>query len=139
VTFGPSKEKDLKKKVNKKEKQAALSSALSAKHDDDELLLVNELSISEPSAGAVRDLLDNLGDIEGFTALAERANNTALFILPTIDQPTALSFRNFGNIELVKADDVNALDLLTYKFTVIVDPSATVSILSERVAQNQPA
>jgi large subunit ribosomal protein L4 len=133
VTFGPRKSKNLKKKVNQKEKRAALRSALSAKHDDEELLLVDSLGIEEPNASRVRDLLDNLGEIDGFRELADRNTNAALFVLSDIPEAVELSMRNFGNIDIVKAGDLHALDLLTYKFTVFVDPQTVIGDLKERL------
>lgn len=133
VTFGPRSDKKLKKKVNQKEKRAALKSGLSAKHDDQEVLLVDELPIEEPNASAVRELLDDLGEIEGFEELADRNTNTALFVLSDIPEAVELSMRNFGNIDLIKADDLHALDLLTYKFTIMVEPQAVIDDLTERL------
>jgi large subunit ribosomal protein L4 len=133
VTFGPRKSKSLKKKVNQKEKQAALRSATSAKHDDGELLLVDSLEIEEPNASGVRDLLDDLGGVDGFAELADRNTNAALFVFSDVPEAVELSMRNFGNIDLTKADDLHALDLLTYKFAVFVDPPAVIEDLQERL------
>lgn len=133
VTFGPSKKKSLKKKVNQKEKQAALKSALSAKHDDNELLFVDSLGIEEPNASGMRDLLDSLGSIDGFAELANRNTNAALFVLSDVPEAVELSMRNFGNVDLKKADDLHALDLLTYKFTVLVNPQNVIDDLQERL------
>lgn len=133
VTFGPRKDKNLKQKINQKEKQAALVSALSAKQADEEVLLVDELPIEEPNAAGVRELLDNLGEIDEFAEIAERNKNAALFVFSEIPEAVELSMRNFGNIDLIKADDLHALDLLTYKFTVLVDPEAVIADLQERL------
>jgi large subunit ribosomal protein L4 len=133
VTFGPRNSKSLKKKVNQKEKRAALSSALSAKHDDQEVLLVDEVPVEEPNTARVRELLDDLGDIDGFGELADRNTNAALFVLSEIPEAVELSMRNFGNIDLVKASDLHALDLLTYRFTVIVNPEDVFADLQNRL------
>jgi ribosomal protein L4 len=45
-----------------------------------------------------------------------------------------MSFRNFGNIEVMQAKDINPVDLLTYKYVVVANPSDTFSILEKRVA-----
>ncbi len=44
------------------------------------------------------------------------------------------SFRNFGNIEVVMAKDVNPVDLLTYKFVVMAEPKASIEVIEKRIA-----
>lgn len=133
VTFGPRKDKNLKKKVNQKEKQAALKSALSAKYADQEVLFLDDLPIDEPDASGFRELLDNLGEVDGFADVAERNKNAALFVFSDIPEAVELSMRNFGNVDLAVSKDLHALDLLTYKFTVIVDPEEVISDLQSRL------
>lgn len=136
VTFGPSNERNFKKKVSTTEKRQAVVSALSAKHDDGEVLLVDELDFEEPSANQAREMLDQLSGVQGFAKMEDRRNNAALIILPEHDKNTELSFRNFGNVSVRLAQDVNALDLLTYKYTIIVDPAAVFELLESRVSKN---
>jgi ribosomal protein L4 len=44
------------------------------------------------------------------------------------------SFRNFGNIEVVQAKDINPVDLLTYKYVIMANASDTLKVLETRVA-----
>lgn len=136
VTFGPSNERNFKKKVSKSEKRQAVVSALSAKHDDKEVLLVDELTFSEPSASKAREIITQLSEVKGFSELKDRRNNAALIVVPERDKNTQLSFRNFGNIDVKLAQDINALDLLTYRYTIIVDPSEVFTVLASRVEGN---
>lgn len=135
VTFGPRKERNFKKKVSKSEKRQAVTSALSAKHADGEVLFVEELDFEEPSAAEARDVLDNLSGVKGFADLEDRRRNAALIIIPEQDENTKLSFRNFGNVSVKLAQDVNALDLLTYRYTIIADPEAVLELLESRVSK----
>jgi len=136
VTFGPRNERNLKKSVNQKEKRAALSVALSAKLDDDEVIFLDQLDLSEPSSAQARDILDALGEIEGYQEVSSRRNNAALIVVPESDENVTLSFRNFGNIGIQTADDLHALDLLRYKFTVIIDAESVVETLTSRLTDN---
>jgi len=136
VTFGPRQDKNLKKSVNQKEKRAALAVALSAKLDDEEILFIDQLAFDQPSAAHARDILDNLGEIEGYEEVASRKNNAALIVVPESEEHITLSFRNFGNIGMQTADDLHALDLLRYKFTVMVDAESVVEKLTNRLIDN---
>jgi large subunit ribosomal protein L4 len=137
VTFGPTNERNFKKKVSKSEKRQAVISALSAKHADGEVMLLDSLSFGEPSSSQAREVINELSSVKGFAPLEDRRNKAALIIVPEKEENTELSFRNFGNIELRLAQDINALDLLTYKYTIIVDPSAVFDILEARVTRKQ--
>ena len=133
VTFGPTNKRDFKKKVSKSEKRQALASALSAKNKDGEVLLLEDLSFEEPSASEARDILDNLAGIDGFDSLEDRRNNAALVVVPEKSENVELSFRNFGNVAVKEAKDINALDLLTYMYTIVVDPEASLDVITTRV------
>ncbi len=133
VTFGPRNEKKLKKKVNKKEKGQALASALSAKNRDDEVFLVEGLEFESPSASEAREFVDTLAETDGEETLATRKRNALLVVTPEYDENTELSFRNFGNMAVNTASDVNALDLLTYKYVAVVDPESVFNVLKNRL------
>jgi large subunit ribosomal protein L4 len=133
VTFGPSNERNFKGKVSKTEKRQALISALSGKQNDSEVLLVDKLSFENPSAAVARDTISNLSNVKGYTPLKDRRKNAALIIIPEYDKNVDLSFRNFGNVRVQLAKDVNTLDLLTYKYTIIAEPEKVFDILESRV------
>lgn len=133
VTFGPSNQKNFKKKVNKNTKRRALASALSAKHDDGEILFVDQLNFSEPSTAEAKDFLAQLSKASEQESLSTKSKNASLVVLPERDEATELSFRNFSNIKVCQASSLNALWLLTYKFVIIVDPETVIDALSARV------
>lgn len=43
------------------------------------------------------------------------------------------SFRNFGNIAVVQAKDVNPVELLTYQYVILADAPSAVEILAARI------
>jgi ribosomal protein L4 len=69
--------------------------------------------------------------VEGLTS---KRNNAALVVLADRNLATEKSFRNFGNIEVMQAKDINPVDLLTYKYVVVADAKDSVEILSSRVS-----
>jgi large subunit ribosomal protein L4 len=133
VTFGPSNERNFGGKASKSERRQAVISALSGKYDDREVLFVDKLSFKEPSAAEARKILTSLSEVKGYAPLEDRRNKAALIILPEADENVELSFQNFGNVHVQLAKNVNALDLLTYKYTIIAEPAKVFEILESRV------
>lgn len=138
VTFGPRTEKDFSVKLNKKVRAKALASVLSKKLADAEVLFVDSLTIDEPQTKEAKTIVSALAAGSGQTALATKRKNAALVVLPGRDLATEKSFRNFGNIEVVQARDINPLNLLTYKYVVVADAPSVVEILEKRIAPATP-
>jgi len=62
-----------------------------------------------------------------------RRNNRALFILAGDTPNLRRSLQNFSNIAVTTANSVNALDLLTFKYGVLVDPETVIAALETRL------
>ena len=134
VSHGPRNEKDYSKKLNKKVKAKALASTLSKKLEDKEIVLVDALTFKVPKTTEAKTSVMAIAKGSGNESLATKSKNAALVVLPDRDENTEKSFRNFGNIEIVMAKDVNPVQLLTYKYVVLVNPANTLSVLENRVA-----
>jgi large subunit ribosomal protein L4 len=134
VAHGPRNEKDYSVKINKKVRAKALACVLSKKLADDEVLFVDSLKFSEPKTKDAKTIVSTLAKGADKVALATKRKNAALVVLGGRNLPVEKSFRNFGNIEVVQAKDVNPVDLLTYKFVVVADAPASVEVLEKRVA-----
>lgn len=133
VSHGPRNEKDFSVKINRKVRAKALATVLSKKQTDAEVIFVDSLSLSEPKAAMGKTIIGALAKGTGQTSLATKRKNAAVVVLPARHEATEKSFRNFGNIEVVQAKDVNPVDLLTYKYVVMVEPQNVVDILAKRV------
>ncbi len=133
VAHGPISTKDYSVKINKKVRAKALATVLSKKLVDSELIFVDALNITEPKTTVGKTILKALAKGTGNDSLFTKRKNAALVVLPTRDESVEKSFRNFGNIEVMQAKDINPVDLLTYKYVVMAAPTDTVEILSKRV------
>ena len=133
VTFGPTNERNFQKKINRKMKVKALLVVLSEKLRQGEILFINTLDITEKSAKKGRDILKNLEKINGFEKIYNKKRNSAYVSLPDKDENIFLSFRNFGNIEVQEARNINVLDCLKYKYLVIVNPEEFVRLLKSKI------
>ncbi|MCB9811222.1 MAG: 50S ribosomal protein L4 [Candidatus Nomurabacteria bacterium] len=133
VTHGPRNEKDYSVKINKKVRAKALATVLSRKLSDAEVIFVDSLNFAEPKTKDGKQVIKALATGTNQASLATKRKNTALVVLPTRNEAVELSFRNFGNIEVAQAKDINPVDLLTYKYVVIAEPASSVEVFSKRV------
>ncbi len=134
VAHGPRSEKDYSVKLNRKVKAKALATVLSKKHEDGEVIVLDGVSFSEPKTAVGKTIVKALATGSGKADLATKRKNAAVVILPKRDLAIEKSFRNFGNIEVVMAKDINPVELLTYKYVVVTAPTAALEVLTARVA-----
>jgi len=134
VTFGPRNEKDFSVKINKKVKAKALACVLSKKLADNEVFFVDSLAMEEPKTKDAKVVIAALAKGTGVESLATKRKNAAIVVLADRSLATEKSFRNFGNIEVVMAKDINPVELLTYKYVVVADAKSSVEVLSSRIA-----
>lgn len=133
VTHGPTNERDYSKKINKKMRNAALASVLSAKLADGEVLFVDMPEFAEPKTAKAKDALQGFSAVKGFESLKDRRNNAALIALSGRDENTEKSFGNMGNIALVETRNLNPVALLQYRYVIIANPEASLEALNERM------
>ena len=133
VTFGPRSEKDYSVKINKKVRAKAFATVMSKKLADNEVIFVDSLAMTDPKATEAKGIIAALAKRTGFDTLATKRKNAALIVIADRDLATEKSFRNFGNVEVAQAKDINPVDLLTYKYVVVAEPAAAVEIFATRV------
>jgi large subunit ribosomal protein L4 len=135
VTFGPRSEKDYSKKINKNVKAKALAITLSKKVADGELILVEGLSFEKPKTADAKIVATALAKGTGIEELVTKRKNTALVVLGSRDENIEKSFANFGNFEVMQAKDISVVDLLTYKYVVVVNPEISIETLATRATK----
>ena len=132
VAHGPRNEKDYSVKINKKVRAKALATVLSKKLADSEIIFIDSLAMGEPKAKDAKATIVAIAKGSGNDPLATKRKNAALIVLANRDLATEKSFRNFGNYEVIMAKDVNPVNLLTYKYVVIADATASLEVLEKR-------
>ncbi|OGD38498.1 50S ribosomal protein L4 [Candidatus Azambacteria bacterium RIFCSPLOWO2_02_FULL_46_11] len=121
VTFGPTKERNFGKKINKKMKQNAVSMMLSSKAADKELIVLDQFAFPEPKTRLMADLLKKL-PING---------KSTLVALPARDKNILLAAKNLPSVKTVMINDVNVGDLLGYKYLLM--PKEAIEALEKRI------
>jgi large subunit ribosomal protein L4 len=139
TAHGPINEKDYSKKINKNARVKALAVTLSKKLADGEMIFVDGLSFAAPKAADAKNVVKALAKGADKATLATKRVNAALIVLASRDENIEKSFRNFGNMEVAQAKDLNPVDLLTYKFVLVADPKNAIAAIQSRVEKTAKA
>ena len=114
VVFAPV-PRDYSKKMNKKERRAALRSALTSRVEAEKLIVLDELRLEEIKTQEMQRILNNL-KVE-----------KAVIVLPEKDEKVVLSARNIPNVATISSDMLSVYDVMKYS-TVIMTKAAVASI-----------
>lgn len=123
VTHGPLKEKNYSKKINKKMKKKALFTVLSQKLRDNEILFLDNIILTQPKTKEASGIIKNFSKIKGFEKIETKRKNKAILALAKKEEGILRSFRNVSGIHISEPKNLNVLDLLTYKYLILVEPS----------------
>ncbi len=132
ISHGPRNDRDHSTKINKKMKNKALCAVLSRKFKDGEVVFLDEITFKIPKTKDAKNVLSSIAKIESLSSITRR-KNAAFIALSEKSENVAKSFRNFGNLEVGEVKDLNALDLLQYRFIVMVSPEKSVANLVSRL------
>ena len=106
VVFAP-KPRDYSMKMNKREKQIAIKSALTSKVQDSKLIVVDEFKLDEIKTSKFAQILDNLKAPK------------ALVVTKDKDEKVVLSARNIPTVKTTMTNSINVYDILKYDSLVI--------------------
>jgi large subunit ribosomal protein L4 len=125
VTFGPTKDRNFKQKINQKMKQKAMFMALSDKVTTNALVVLDNLQFSEYKTKKFNTLL---------TALEKKVLNNdrrdILIINDAKSEEMQYSGRNLAGVKIINLENINLLDLLNYRNLLLTEQA--VKILEKR-------
>jgi large subunit ribosomal protein L4 len=102
TTFGPQ-NRDHSTRFPRRKMKIALQMSLSAKRADEEIFVVDKLSVAEPKTKHVAALLEGLG-LKGRTLIYD----------PEADAVLALAARNLPNVKVVSGHGLSVYDVLLH-------------------------
>ncbi len=114
IVFAPT-PRDYTIRLNKKEKRAALKSALTSRVNENKFVVVDELKFDEIKTKSFKAVMNNL------------KVSKALVVLADNDQNTVLSARNIPEVKTSLVNTINVYDILKYN-TVVATKAAVASI-----------
>ena len=110
VVFGPS-PRSYAYKVPKKLRRLALKMALSAKFQEESLMVLDNLELGEIKTREFVQVMDAL-----------KVSN-ALFVVDRADDKIKLSSRNVPGVKVLPLQGLNVYDILKYQHLVLVEPT----------------
>ncbi len=116
VVFAPV-PRDYSFKMNKKERRAALKSALTAKVEEKKFIVVDEIKLDEIKTKSIANMLKGL-DVSKALVVLEDGNTNA-----------EISARNIADVKTAKSNTINVYDIL--KYNTVVATRAAVEAIEE--------
>ena len=116
VVFAPV-PRDYSFKLNKKEKRAALKSALTSRVVENKFIVLDELKLDEIKTKKFVEVMNNL------------KVNKALVVLNDMDTNVIASAANVPNVKTAQTNEINVFDLL--KYDTVVTTKAAVATIEE--------
>jgi large subunit ribosomal protein L4 len=114
VVFAPV-PRDYSFKLNKKEKRAALKSALTSRVQENKLIVIDELKFDEIKTKNFKAVIDNLNVAKAYVVLNEN------------DKNVVMSARNLSNVQTALTNTINVYDIMKGG-TVILTKDAAKTI-----------
>ena len=114
VVFAPV-PRDYSFKMNRKEKRAALKSALTSRVEENKFIVIDELNFDEIKTKKFQEVLNNLNV------------NKALVVLEDGNTNVEISARNIPDVKTARTNTINVFDILKYN-TVITTKAAVATI-----------
>jgi large subunit ribosomal protein L4 len=113
--FGPKPHRyDIK--LNRKVKDLAKISALSAKAQSNSIVIVEDIAMDAPKTK----------QFTGFMTALNVSNKKALFVVPEYDETLYLSSRNIPNADTVLLSDVNTYEIVNADVLVLTESAAKI-------------
>jgi len=125
VTFGPTKDRNFKVKINQKMKQKAIFMALSDKVTEGTLVILDNLEFKEYKTKQFNTMLSAL---EKKVLKNERRN--ILVVNEAKNEKTKYSGRNLVGVKMINLENINLIDLLNYKNLLLTENA--VKVLTDR-------
>ncbi len=108
IVFAP-KPRDYSFSVNKKVKRLAMKSALSSKVQDGQMIVLDELNLTEYKTKTVAEMLKAIG-----------SEKKALIVLPEVNEKVIASAKNIPGVKTAQVNTLNVYDILNAdKFIVV--------------------
>ena len=107
IALGP-KPRDYSYTINRKTKKLAFRSAFSAKVKDNEMVVIDNITLSDYKTKDIVNLLNALG-----------ADKKALIVLPAVDEKVIKSAANIPGVKTAVVGSLNVYDILNYTNFII--------------------
>lgn len=126
VAFGPTKERNFEKKINKKMKRRALFMVLSSKVKDKEVMILDNLQFEPLKTKIAVGIIKNLSaKLEGYKETKNK-KDTILLVTPGQDRNVARAVNNIPFVGMSPAGSLNVKDVLSKKYLLLLKDAVPV-------------
>jgi large subunit ribosomal protein L4 len=108
VAFGPTNDRNYKKKINKKMNAKAIALALSGKLRDGEMFVLENFDLKEKKTKKMSEVLQNL-----------KIKGSALLGFYAKEKEMVLAARNLKKVDCILSENLNVLDILNHKNIIL--------------------
>jgi len=126
VTFGPTKDRNFKKKINQKMRQKAILMVLSDRLREASLAVIDKMIASEFKTKTIDDFIKRIeAKVFVKTKIAakdkkdkkagQKTKRSILIINDAKDEKLIYSTKNLAGVKLINLENINIIDLLKYK------------------------
>lgn len=115
VTFGPQTERNYKYKLPKKVRRLALKSALSAKVQEENFIVLDALELDAPRTKDMITILEAL-----------KVSEKALIVTSETNENVIRSANNLQKINVISAKNINASDLVAHDKVIFTKDAAEI-------------
>jgi large subunit ribosomal protein L4 len=137
VTHGPRNEKSYDQKINKKMKAKALYTVLSEKLRKGQLIFVEELNLKAIKTKDAVAVIKDLSSIKGFERMVGGKKPNTYISVPAKGDTLKKSFANIPTVEIDEVRNMNSVDLLTYRYIIISQPTESVAFLGGKTEKQK--
>ncbi len=116
VVFAPT-PRDYTIRLNKKERRAALKSALTSRVQENRLIVIDDLSMDEIKTKKFKEMLDKFSLDKALVVVGDDSRNVVL------------SARNIPDVKTTPVNSINVYDIL--KYSTVVASKATIANIEE--------
>lgn len=129
ITHGPRNEKSYEQKINKKMRAKALYTVLSEKYRKGQILFVDELILSKIKTKDAVQAMKELSSIKGFEKIVGGKKPSTYITVPAKGDTLKKSFANIPTVEIDEVRNMNAVDVLAYRYIIIAQPTESIAFL----------
>jgi large subunit ribosomal protein L4 len=118
IVFGPTKERNFSQKINKKVKKKALFMTLTDKVKSNLMIILDKFFLKEGKTKEFLKVLNNLDKL--FPLINKKSQKKNILIaIESKNENLVRATKNVSGIETIRADCLNVIDLLKYKYFLI--------------------
>lgn len=126
VTFGPTKERNFKKKINKKMKQKAIFMSLSSKVKDKEFIILDVIKFKNNKTKEAKEMFDLVTPKFADYKKSSKKQDSVLVVFPDGAVDIKRAMKNLPFAGTISAASLNVKDILSYKYLMLLKDSISV-------------